>query len=56
MTPLDGTRRGALARQIVGVPGFQQLFIISHDDSFEQATETLIRVEKRNGVSEVFYH
>ena len=54
-TNLDDARRGALARQIVGVPGFQQLFIISHDDSFEQATETLIRVEKRNGVSEVFY-
>ena len=52
---LDDARRVALARQIVGVPGFQQLFIISHDDSFEQATETLIRVEKRNGVSEVFY-
>ena len=54
-TNLDDARRGALARQIVGVPSFQQLFIISHDDSFEQATETLIRVEKRNGVSEVFY-
>ncbi len=54
-TNLDDTRRGALARQIVGVRGFQQLFIISHDDSFEQATERLIRVEKRNGVSEVLY-
>ncbi len=55
MTALDGARRGALARQIAGVRGFQQLFIISHDDSFEQATERLIRVEKRNGVSEILY-
>ena len=54
-TNLDETRRGALARQVVGVRGFEQLFIISHDDSFEQATEKLIRVEKRNGASEIFY-
>ena len=54
-TNLDETRRGALARQIVGVHGFEQLFIISHDDSFEQATEKLIRVEKRNGMSEIHY-
>ena len=54
-TNLDETRRGALARQIVGVRGFEQLFIISHDDSFEQATEKLIRVEKRNGASEILY-
>ncbi|MCY4082121.1 MAG: SMC family ATPase [Caldilineaceae bacterium] len=54
-TNLDETRRGSLARQIVGVRGFEQLFIISHDDSFEQATEKLIRVEKRNGASEILY-
>ena len=54
-TNLDDARRDALARQIVGVRGFEQLFIISHDDSFEQATENLIRVEKRNGASEIHY-
>ena len=54
-TNLDDARRDALARQIVGVRGFQQLFIISHDDSFEQATEKLIRVEKRNGASGFLY-
>ena len=54
-TNLDDARRDALARQIVGVRGFEQLFIISHDDSFEQATEKLIRVEKRNGASEIHY-
>ena len=54
-TNLDDARRDALARQIVGVRGLEQLFIISHDDSFEQATEKLIRVEKRNGASEIHY-
>lgn len=54
-TNLDDTRRDALARQIVDVQGFEQLFIISHDDSFERATEKLIRVEKRDGASEVQY-
>ena len=54
-TNLDAARRDALARQIVGVRGLEQLFIISHDDSFEQATEKLIRVEKRNGASEIHY-
>ena len=54
-TNLDDARRDALARQIVGVRGLEQLFIISHDDSFEQATENLIRVEKRNGASEIHY-
>lgn len=52
-TNLDDTRRSSLARQVLEIRGFQQLFIISHDDSFEQATENLIRVQKRNGVSEV---
>ena len=52
-TNLDDTRRSSLARQILDIRGFQQLFIISHDDSFEQATENLIRIQKRNGVSEV---
>ena len=33
-TNLDDARRGALARQIVDIHGFEQLFIISHDDSF----------------------
>lgn len=52
-TNLDDSRRSSLARQIVEIRGFQQLFIISHDDSFEQATENLIRIQKRNGVSDV---
>lgn len=52
-TNLDEERRAALARQIVNIRGFKQLFVISHDDAFEQATENLIRVSKVNGVSVV---
>jgi DNA repair protein SbcC/Rad50 len=50
---LDEARREALARQILQVRGFQQLFVISHDDTFEQATQNLIRVERIAGTSRV---
>ena len=50
---LDEPRREALARQILSIEGFRQLFVISHDDTFEQATENLIRVQKVNGLSVV---
>ncbi len=52
-TNLDESRRESLARQILEIKGFRQLFVISHDDTFEQATERLIRVRKVNGVSVV---
>ncbi|MEZ4676015.1 MAG: SMC family ATPase [Caldilineaceae bacterium] len=52
-TNLDETRRDALARQILEVKGFRQLFVISHDDTFEQATQNLIRIARVNGVSTV---
>jgi exonuclease SbcC len=52
---LDGERRDALARQILQVKGFRQLFVISHDDTFEQATQNLIRVERVGGISRVEY-
>lgn len=50
---LDEVRREALARQILNVRGFRQLFVISHDDTFEQATQNLIRVERVDGASRV---
>lgn len=52
---LDATRREALARQILHVRGFQQLFVISHDDTFEQATQNLIRVEQYGDGSHIYY-
>lgn len=52
---LDEARREALARQILQVRGFSQLFVISHDDTFEQATQNLVRVARINGTSVVGY-
>ena len=50
---LDEFRRESLARQILEIKGFRQLFVISHDDTFEQSTQNLIRVERVNGISSV---
>ncbi len=50
---LDEARRESLARQILSIEGFRQLFVISHDDTFEQATQNLVRVQKVNGLSVV---
>ncbi len=54
-TNLDEERRDALARQIIDVKGFRQLFLISHDDTFEQATQNLIRVARVNGTSTILH-
>jgi exonuclease SbcC len=50
---LDGTRRDSLADQILAVKGFSQLFVISHDDTFERVTNNVVRVVKENGVSKI---
>lgn len=46
---MDGERRGNLADQIRRVRGFDQLLVISHDDTFEQGLDGVIHLEKRNG-------
>jgi len=48
---LDDHRRDNLAEQILRVKGFSQLFVISHDDTFERDTDNVVRVVKENGVS-----
>ena len=50
---LDAQRRESLAAQILNVQGFTQLFVISHDDAFEQGTDYVVRVVKEQGVSRV---
>ena len=52
-TNLDEARRQSLARQILDVKGFRQLFVISHDDTFEQATQNVVRVTRAGGQSVV---
>ena len=46
---MDAERRVNLAQQIRAVKGFEQLIVISHDDTFEQHTDTLIRLRKVHG-------
>jgi exonuclease SbcC len=50
---LDDHRRDNLAEQILNVKGFSQLFVVSHDDTFEQNTDNVVRVAKEDGVSRV---
>ena len=52
-TNLDTTRRESLAQQILTVDGLRQIFVISHDDTFEQATDNVIRVARTGGASSV---
>ncbi len=50
---LDETRRDNLADQILGIKFFSQLFVVSHDDTFERATDHIVRLTKEGGVSKV---
>ena len=50
---LDDQRRENLSEQIMNVQGFSQIFIISHDDTFEKDTDHIVRVVKENKISRV---
>lgn len=50
---MDGERRTALAEQLRRVRGFDQLIVISHDDTFEQGLDGVIHLEKRDGATRV---
>lgn len=43
-TNMDESRRSNLAHQIGEIRTFKQLFVISHDDTFEQWTDHVVRV------------
>jgi exonuclease SbcC len=45
-TNMDRIRRQGLAEAISRIKAFQQLFVISHDDTFEQITENVILVTR----------
>ncbi len=46
---MDELRRTNLAEQIRRVRGFDQLIVISHDDTFEQGLDSLVRLTKEHG-------
>ncbi len=50
---MDELRRANLAEQIRRVRGFDQLFVISHDDTFEQGLDSLIRLRKIDGQTRI---
>jgi len=45
-TNMDRPRRESLAEAIARIRSFNQLFVISHDDTFEKVTENVIVVER----------
>ncbi|GEM_PF-495664 len=48
---MDEVRRRNLANQISRVEGFNQIFVISHDDSFEDVVENAIKLKKEDGIT-----
>ncbi len=52
---MDETRRTNLAAQVREVKGFEQLFVISHDDTFERQVSHAVVVRKVGGDSTVAY-
>lgn len=55
-TNLDKEKRVNLAKAIQNIKGFQQLFVISHDDTFEENAEYVIKFEKdENEITHVQY-
>jgi exonuclease SbcC len=45
-TNMDAERRENLAQQIGQIRSFDQLFVISHDDTFDSYMDNELRVEK----------
>jgi exonuclease SbcC len=50
---LDRERRENLAEALSKITGFTQLFVISHDDTFDQKVQNLIRLELVDGATKV---
>ena len=50
---LDAERRDGLAERIVQVKGFAQVFVISHDDTFERVAHNYMHIVKDSAGSHV---
>lgn len=50
-TNMDEERRHNLAQQIGRIKDFQQLFVISHDDSFESFTDQVVMLGEKAGAA-----
>ncbi|GAB4157762.1 MAG: SMC family ATPase [Cyanobacteria bacterium J069] len=47
-TNMDRPRRESLAEAIANLKSFRQLFVISHDDTFEKVTENVIQITRES--------
>jgi len=50
---MDEVRREKLSQEIMKIRGFKQLFVISHDDTFNEKYSNVIKIEKTDGESRV---
>ncbi|CAG0988566.1 MAG: AAA family ATPase [Candidatus Methanoperedens sp.] len=50
---MDELRREKLSEEITKIRGFKQVFVISHDDTFNEKYGNVIRIEKIDGESRV---
>jgi exonuclease SbcC len=50
---MDEVRRKNLASQISKIEGFRQIFVITHDDSFEEVVENAVKLIRDEGVTVV---
>lgn len=55
-TNLDDEKKENLVAQLRELSGFSQIFVISHDETFESMTEHVITLEKRNGSTQLLNH
>jgi exonuclease SbcC len=50
---MDEIRRENLSEQITKIKGFKQVFVISHDDTFNEKYAHVVKVQKINGESRI---
>jgi exonuclease SbcC len=50
---MDEIRREKLSQEIMNIRGFKQVFVISHDDTFNEKYANVITIEKTDGESRV---
>ncbi|MBU4492155.1 MAG: hypothetical protein KKD69_06805, partial [Euryarchaeota archaeon] len=50
---MDEIRREKLSEEIMKIRGFKQIFVISHDDTFNEKYGHVVKIEKTNGESRV---
>jgi len=53
---LDDEKKENLVAQLRELSGFSQIFVISHDETFESLTEHVITLEKKQGATRLLTH